>query len=97
VPAQHLGRKSLQHLLLGDIPNEMLTLLLVYHIYDGALPSEVLGNAPSNAVRTACNYDNLVLERIFLRRLDSLISSTKRRHLGLANGLLRLLSPCSAM
>ena len=62
--AQHVGSKSLQHLFLGDVSNEMLALLLVNHIDYSSLRTELIGDAPANTVGTTSYYDYFIFKHI---------------------------------
>ena len=64
--AQYLSSKSLQHLFPGDVSNEMLSLLLVNHIYYGSLLTELIGNASANSVCTTSYYDYFIFKHKYI-------------------------------
>ena len=66
---QHLGSEGLQHLFPGDIPNKMLSLMLVNNIYYGSLRTELIGNASANPVGTTGYYDYFIFECICLHKV----------------------------
>ena len=62
--AKHLACESLQHLFLSDIANKVLALLLVYHMDNGRLRAELIGNSSAYAVGTTGYNDYFILECI---------------------------------
>ena len=62
VPLDHLPRKPLQRVLVGNIAHEVLTLLTVYHANMRSSLTELLGDAPPDTLCATCNDGYFILE-----------------------------------
>jgi hypothetical protein len=58
----HFLHKLFQHLFVGKVANEVITLLPIYYANRGSCLLELLGNASSDALCATCHDDYFIFE-----------------------------------
>jgi hypothetical protein len=63
---EHIRGKILEHFFPGDVPNEMLAMLLVNHIDYGSQLTKLFGNASTNTIGPTSYNNYFILEHKYL-------------------------------